>query len=44
MKKTLRKLYVILKGFGYARAAAFHARQGNVQKAKELMAEYDRCK
>lgn len=44
MKKILRKAYLIFKGFGYARAAAFQARQGNHQKAKELMAEYDRCK
>lgn len=44
MKSFLRKTYIILKGFGYARAAAFHARQGNVEKAKELMQEYDKCK
>lgn len=44
MKTILRKAYIILKGFGYARAAAFHARQGNHTRAKEIMAEYDKCK
>ena len=44
MKSFLRKTYIILKGFGYARAAAFHARQGNRQKAIELMEEYSKCK
>lgn len=44
MKTFLRKLYIILKSFGYARAAAFQARQGNHQKAIEIMQEYDKCK
>lgn len=44
MKNALRKLYIIMKGFGYARAAAFHARQGNRQKAIDLMEEYAKCK
>ena len=44
MKTFFRKAYIIFKGFGYARAAAFQARQDNHQKAKELMAEYDKCK
>jgi hypothetical protein len=44
MKTIFRKLYVIMKGFGYARAAAFHARQGDRKKAMQIMQEYDKCK
>lgn len=44
MKTIFRKFYVIMKGFGYARAAAFHARQGNRERAIEIMKEYDKCK
>lgn len=44
MKKFFRSVYVVLKGLGYARAAAFHARQGDRQKAIDLMEEYSKCK
>lgn len=44
MKKVLRNIYLIMKGFGYARAAANAARNGNRDKAIQLMQEYDRCK
>lgn len=33
-----------MKGFGYARAAANAARNGDRKKAVELMQEYERCK
>lgn len=44
MKKILRSIYIFMKGFGYARAAAFHARQGDHRKATQIMEEYSRCK
>lgn len=44
MKKLFRKAYIIMKGFGYARAAALQARQGNREKAIAIMQEYDKCK
>jgi hypothetical protein len=44
MKKFLRNAYLLFKGFGYARAAAFHARQGDHRKATQIMEEYSRCK
>lgn len=44
MKNFFRKAYIIMKGFGYARAAALQARQGNREKAIEIMQEYDKCK
>ena len=44
MKTFFRKAYIIMKGFGYARAAAFQARQGNHQRAVEIMQEYEKCK
>lgn len=44
MKTFLRKVYILFKGFGYARAAAFQARQGNHKRATELMEEYSKCK
>jgi hypothetical protein len=44
MKKIFRSIYVFMKGFGYARCAAFHVSQGNHAKAKEIMLEYARCK
>lgn len=44
MKKFLRNVYIIMKGFGYARAAANAARAGDRKKAIELMQEYERCK
>lgn len=44
MKTFFRKCYIVLKGFGYARAAALQARQGNRQKAIEIMQEYEKCK
>ena len=44
MKKILRSIYVFMKGFGYARAAAFHASQGNYTKANQIMQEYSKCK
>lgn len=44
MKKFFRQVYVVLKGIGYARAAAAAARTGNNAEAKRLMQEYGRCK
>jgi len=44
MKKILRAVYVFFKGIGYARAASFHARVGNHEKAIAIMEEYSRCK
>ncbi len=44
MKKFLRSFYVIMKGFGYSRAAAERARMGDHQGAIKLMEEYSRCK
>ena len=44
MKKILRSVYVVLKGIGYARAAADAARNGNHEKATKLMQEYGKCK
>jgi hypothetical protein len=44
MKKFLRNVYLVMKGFGYARAAANAARNGNREKAVQLMQEYDKCK
>lgn len=44
MKKFLRNIYLVMKGFGYARAAANAARNGDRKKAVELMQEYERCK
>jgi hypothetical protein len=44
LKKFLRKIYVFLKGFGYARAAAVQARMGNRERAAEIMNEYAKCK
>lgn len=44
MKKVLRSMYIMLKGFGYARAAAQAARNGDNKRATELMEEYAKCK
>jgi hypothetical protein len=44
MKNFLRGVYVIIKGIGYARAAAFHARQGDHKRANQIMEEYAKCK
>jgi len=44
MKKIFRSIYVMLKGIGYARAAADAARNGNHDRAKHLMQEYGKCK
>jgi len=44
MKKFLRNIYVVLKGVGYARAAAEKARMGDREGAIALMAEYEKCK
>ncbi len=44
MKKFLRNIYLIMKGFGYARAAAEAARSGNRERAVQLMQEYEKCK
>lgn len=43
MKTFFRKAYLIMKGVGYARAAAYHAQQGDHKKAREIMQEYDKC-
>jgi hypothetical protein len=44
MTKFLKSVYVVLKGIGYARAAADAARNGNHEKATKLMQEYGKCK
>jgi len=44
MKKIFRSIYVMLKGIGYARAAADAACNGNHDRAKHLMQEYGKCK
>lgn len=44
MKTFLRKAYILLKGIGYARAAALYARQGDRKKALAIMEEYNKCK
>ncbi len=44
MKKFFRSIYLIMKGFGYARAAAYAARNGDHKRATELMQEYSKCK
>lgn len=44
MKKFLRKIYVILKGIGYARLAAERARAGDRKGAVAVMDEYSKCK
>ena len=44
MKKFFRSIYVIMKGIGYARAAAELSRNGRYKEAKELMRQYGECK
>jgi hypothetical protein len=44
MKKFFRKFYVLLKGIGYAKAAADLARNGKHKEAQKLMATYGECK
>ncbi len=44
MKKFFRKVYITLKGIGYAKAAADLARNGKHDEAKKLMAAYGDCK
>lgn len=44
MKSFFRQVYVVLKGIGYARAAADAARNGNHERATKLMQEYGKCK
>lgn len=44
MKKLFRTVYVVLKGFGYARLAGEYSRAGNHKKAIEVMQEYNKCK
>ncbi len=44
MKKFFRKVYITLKGIGYAKAAADLARNGKHEEAKKLMTSYANCK
>jgi hypothetical protein len=44
MKAFFRKVYICLKGLGYAKAAADLARNGKHEEAKKLMAAYGECK
>lgn len=44
MKKIFRNIYVVLKGIGYARAAAEKARMGDRKGAIKLMDDYAKCK
>lgn len=44
MKNFFRKFYILLKGIGYAKAAANLARNGKHKEAQALMAAYGECK
>ncbi len=44
MKTFFRKVYITLKGIGYAKAAADLARNGKHKEAQKLMAAYGECK
>lgn len=44
MKSFFRKIYITLKGIGYAKAAANLARNGKHKEAQALMAAYGECK
>ncbi len=44
MKSFFRKVYITLKGIGYAKAAADLARNGKHKEAQKLMAAYGECK
>ena len=44
MKSFFRKVYICLKGLGYAKAAADLARNGKHEEAKKLMVAYGECK
>mgnify|MGYP003333067077 CR=1 FL=1 len=44
MKKFFNHIYMMLKSFGYARAAAEKARMGDRQGAIKLMDEYAKSK
>ncbi len=44
MKSFFRRIYIMLKGIGYARAAAERARVGDRAGAVALMQEYEKCK
>ena len=44
MKNLFRSIYDVLKGIGYARAAADLARNGKHEEAKKLIAAYGECK
>jgi hypothetical protein len=44
MKSFFRKVYITLKGLGYAKAAADLARNGKHKEAQKLMAAYGECK
>ena len=44
MKKFFRSIYVIMKGIGYARAAAELSRNGKQKEAIALMKQYEACK
>ena len=44
MKNFFRHIWIILKGFGYARAAAELSRNGKQKEAIALMKQYEACK
>jgi hypothetical protein len=44
MKAFFRKVYIALKGLGYAKAAADLARNGKHKEAQALMEKYGECK
>jgi len=44
MKTFFRKVYVTLKGIGYAKAAADLARNGKHKEAQALMTKWGECK
>jgi hypothetical protein len=44
MKTFLRQCYIMLKGIGYAKAAADLARNGKHKEAQKLMTSYGECK
>ena len=44
MKTIFRSIYDVLKGIGYARAAAELARNGKHDQAKKVIAAYGECR
>jgi hypothetical protein len=43
MKKILKSIYCFFESMARARAASFHARQGNYKTAQRIMGEKSQC-